>query len=186
MDLLEDRSGAATVAGRPPDPESRLRELVDRHSPMLLAYTTRLTGGDRAWAEDVTQETFVRAWRHLDRVCATERGSAHGWLRRVAHNLVMDGYRAVRSRPYEVEFDGAPAPRVDDCTDHVVTSIVLGRALETLPAEHRAALVETYLNDRTAAQVAARLDVPVGTVKSRVFYGLRRLRATVDPDAVAR
>lgn len=166
------------------DREALLGELVRKHRPMLLAHALRLTNGDRDWAEDVVQETFVRAWRHLDRLTA-ERGSAHGWLRRVAHNLVMDGYRAARSRPYEVELDDRPGPRVADASDAVAMSLLVREALDELPAEHRLALVETYLHDQTAAQAAVRLGVPVGTVKSRVFYGLRRLRTTMDPTALA-
>lgn len=185
MNLPSDRSCQPTVtANGQPDRDAHLVQIVLRHRATVLAYTMRLTNGDQDWAEDVTQEVFVRAWRHIDRLTA-ERGSVHGWLRRVAHNLVMDGYRAARSRPWEVELDGCPAPGVADDTDQVADSILVREALAGLPAEHRLALVETYLHDRTAGQAAQRLGVPVGTVKSRVFYGLRRLRATMDPAALA-
>lgn len=181
MELVVDRSGEPTVT---PDPETLLAEIIHRHRSMLLAHTVRLTNGDRDWAEDVVQETFVRAWRHIDRLTA-ERGSVHGWLRRVAHNLVMDGYRMARSRPCEVEFDGCPPPRVGDGTELVADQLLVREALAGLPEEHRVALTETYLHDLTAGQAAERLGVPVGTVKSRVFYGLRRLRASMDPDLLA-
>jgi len=166
------------------DREALLREIVHMHWSMLIAHTIKLTGGDRDWAEDVVQETFVKAWRHVDRLTATH-GSVRGWLRRVAHNLVVDGYRAARSRPTEVELDGAPPPPVADRTEEVVTAIVLREALKTLPAEHRAAVIETYLRDRTAVQASATLGIPVGTVKSRAFYGLRRLRSVIDRTALA-
>ena len=166
------------------DREALLREIVHTHRSVLIAYTIRLTGGDRDWAEDVVQETFVKAWRHVERLTAA-RGSVRGWLLRVAHNLVVDGYRAARSRPAQVEIDGAPPVPVTDNTEDVLTAIVLREALDTLPTEHRAALVETYLRDRTAVQASAALGIPVGTVKSRAYYGLRRLRSVIDRAALA-
>ena len=173
--------------GRQLDPGAReavLRDLIPNYRSMLIAHATRLTGGDRGWAEDVVQETFVRAWRHADRL-TPEQGSVCGWLMRVAHNLVVDGYRAARSRPAEVELDEAvPVPAADD-SERVLDRTVVARVLAGLPAPQRAALVETYLHDRTAAEAAVVLGVPVGTVKSRVFYALRQLRAMRDDGALA-
>jgi RNA polymerase sigma-70 factor, ECF subfamily len=159
--------------------DSQLTEIVKTHRTALLAYAVRLTGGDRARAEDVVQETFVRAWKHLDRLTPGQ-GSVRGWLLRVAHNLVVDGYRAVQARPTEVEIEQAETAPAADTSDHVLTSVMVERALAALAPEHRAAVVECYLRDRTAAEAAIVLGVPVGTVKSRVFYALRRLRSTVD------
>ena len=84
----------------PVDTDSRLRDLMATYQQPLLRYARRLTGD--AWrAEDVVQEAFLRAWTHLDRLTA-DRGSVLGWLRRVVHNLVMDGYRMKNARPTEV------------------------------------------------------------------------------------
>lgn len=85
-------------------------ELVRAHGAALLAYATRLTGGDRGRAEDVVQETFLRAWNHLERL-TTQPGSVHGWLRRVAHNLAVDGHRARQARPTELELTADHADR---------------------------------------------------------------------------
>jgi RNA polymerase sigma-70 factor, ECF subfamily len=161
--------------------EALLAEVIAAHRRNLSVYVGRLTRGDRGWTEDVLQETFLRAWRHMGRM--TSPGSVGGWLMRVAHNLVMDGYRyrAACSRPYEVALDQAPPVPVPDHSEHVLSTILVHDALSSLSPEHRAALEQTYLRDRTAAQAAAVLGIPVGTVKSRVFHGLRLLRATQRP-----
>ena len=164
--------------------EALLAELISAHRASLSTYVRRLTRGDNSWAEDVVQETFLRAWHHLARMTATH-GSVRGWLMRVAHNVVMDGYRSARSRPIEVALEQAiPVPAPDD-SEHVLSVVMVRDALDLLPPEHRAALEQTYLSDRTAAQAAAVLGLPEGTVKSRVFYGLRRLRATLRGAAAA-
>ena len=77
-------------------------ELIRVHGPGLLGYATRLLNGDRAAAEDVLQETWLRAWRHVDQL-TEQKGSVRGWLTRVAHNIAMDQHRARRARPTEVE-----------------------------------------------------------------------------------
>src|SRR5690606_34649198 len=76
-------------------------DLIRTHNPGLLNYTTRLLNGDRSAAEDAVQETWVRAWRHLDQL-TEQKGSVRGWLTRVAHNIAMDQHRARRARPTEV------------------------------------------------------------------------------------
>jgi RNA polymerase sigma-70 factor (ECF subfamily) len=157
--------------------EERFNRIVSDHRAALLSYARRLTGGDHGRAEDVLQEAFLRAWHNLERL-TPERGSVGGWLRRVVHNLVVDGHRTRQSRPTELEL----APEHDDLVaqqDHseaVLLSTMMEDALRLVLPVQRATLVEVYLNDRTSAQAAAELGVPVGTVKSRVFYGLRTLR----------
>jgi RNA polymerase sigma-70 factor (ECF subfamily) len=160
--------------------DEALRQIMTEHRGMLMLYCIKLVGGDRQLAEDVVQETFLRAWQKADRL-TDERGSVRGWLRQVAHNIAVDQHRAARRRPQETDLDTAPEPRGADDDPSILTRMVLNKALRTLPEEHRSALVETFLRDRTAVQAADRLGVPTGTIKSRVFYGLRRLREVVDP-----
>src|SRR5882724_2910718 len=81
--------------------EALVRSLYEEHGRSLLAYATRLTG-DHAAAEDVVQETLVRAWRHADDL-ENGKGSVRGWLLTVARNIVVDRARARASRPQEVE-----------------------------------------------------------------------------------
>jgi RNA polymerase sigma-70 factor (ECF subfamily) len=124
------------------------------------------------------QETFERAWRHLDRL-TSDRGSVPGWLRRVAHNRAVDDHRAKRCRPSEVALtDDVDTVEPASFDVHVVQAMVIADVLATLPPTQRQAIEATIMQDRTAAEAARILDLPVGTVKSRVFYGLRALRAT--------
>ena len=171
--MSDDIPGAPDTAD-----DDRFRELVARYHGPLMAYALRLTAGDRNHAEDAVQETFIRAWRHLDRL-TPQYGSVNGWLRRVTHNLVMDGFRTLQARPTEVDLADALGTLTDDGTVQVIDSLVVRQALASLWPEHRTALVEVYLHGRTNAEAAELLGIPVGTVKSRVHYALRALRASV-------
>lgn len=154
-----------------------IRALFDEHGRMLLAYATRLTG-DRASAEDVVQETLLRAWRHPE-VLGNGRGSVRGWLLTVARNIVTDRARARAARPTEVAENPGAAPVERDHADHVVDSMVVLDALDALSAEHREVLVEIYYRGRSMVEAARVLDIPPGTVKSRCYYALRALRGIV-------
>lgn len=155
--------------------ERRLRALMSTYQRPLMRYAIKLATGDRGFAEDVVQEAFVRAWTHIEQLTA-DRGSVLGWLRRVVHNLVMDGYRRRSTRPSEVGIEHAELVLVPDPTPHVDDSVVVDQVLGHLWSKHRAALVAVYLNDRSAADLAAELDVPVGTIKSRVHNAVKAAR----------
>lgn len=159
--------------------EALIRALYADHGKALLAYVTRLTG-DRAAAEDVVQETLVRAWRKLDQV-TNGRGSVRGWLFTVARNIVIDQVRARAARPQEVA-DPVDAPTGErDPADQVVDSIVVLEAMNGLSDEHRTVIEEIYFRGRPVAEAAAVLDIPPGTVKSRSYYALRALREKLEP-----
>lgn len=158
--------------------DARVTELMRLHGPALLNYTTRLMCGDRSAAEDVVQETWLRAWTHSDRL-SEDRGSVRGWLTRVAHNIAMDQHRARRARPMECEWTVEDDDRVaapDDTASSVEARLLVEDLLSHVSASHRDTLTEVYLNDRSTADAADVLGVPVGTVKSRVFTSLRQLR----------
>jgi RNA polymerase sigma-70 factor (ECF subfamily) len=168
--------------------ESLIRTLYQEHGRALLAYTTRLTGGDRAGAEDIVQETLLRAWRNAG-VLTNGRGSVRGWLLTVARNLVIDRARARSVRPAEVTGSPFRHPTSRDHSDTVVDSMVVLDALEQLSADHREILVEVYFRERSVAETAEKLGLPPGTVKSRTFYAMRALRQVLGdqmaPAAVA-
>lgn len=155
--------------------EAGLRALYDGHAPVLLAYALRLTGGDRARAEDIVQETLVRAWRNIDRLDTTG-GPVRPWLFTVAQRLAIDAHRARRARPPETG-DAALAlvPGLDEI-EPALDRIIVTDALDSLSRDHRAVIVETYYRGRTVAEAAAALGIPPGTVKSRCYYALRALR----------
>jgi len=173
------------MPGDPRTGEALVRTLYDDHGRYLVAYAARLTG-DRQLAEDIVQETLLRAWRHADRL-TDEQGSVRGWLLTVARNIATDKARARKSRPPEVEeTQEVHDVRVDrDHAEDVANSLVVADALRTLSPEHRAALVETYFQGRTMTEAGRVLGIPPGTVKSRVHYALQQLRTTLGPTAEA-
>jgi RNA polymerase sigma-70 factor, ECF subfamily len=157
--------------------EQSLRALYDQHAPVLLAYALRLTNGDRARAEDIVQETLVRAWRHLDRLDESAGPvRVRPWLFTVAQRLAIDAHRARMARPQEV----GPAALVSlpglDELENALNRIVIVDALDSLSRDHRAVIVETYYRGRSVAEAARVLGVPEGTVKSRCYYALRALK----------
>ena len=156
--------------------EALIRSLYEEHGRALLAYATRLTN-DRAAAEDVVQETLVRAWRHPDSL-VNGKGSVRGWLLTVTRNIITDRYRARSARPAEVAETPVTTAVQADHADSVVNSMVVLDALERLSPEHRDVLTEIYFRGRSVAEAAQTLGVPPGTVKSRSYYALRAMRQT--------
>jgi RNA polymerase sigma-70 factor (ECF subfamily) len=155
--------------------DRELRALYDAHALALLAYALRLCDGDRALAEDLVQETLVRAWRNLDRLDPSA-APVRPWLFTVAQHLAIDAHRARRARPTEVgetALFGLPAlDRMESTLDRIIVT----DALQSLSPEHRAVIVETYYRGRSVAEAAGVLGVPPGTVKSRCYYALRALK----------
>ncbi|HVT21823.1 MAG TPA: sigma-70 family RNA polymerase sigma factor [Mycobacteriales bacterium] len=152
-----------------------MRALYDAHAGALLAYAIRLTGGDRGRAEDVVQETMLRAWRHRDAMDES-RGPIRPWLFTVAHHVAIDAYRARAARPTEVGDAVLEAvPAADDIDVHL-DRLLISDAMAALSPEHRSVLIETYYRGRSVAEAAESLGVPPGTVKSRTFYALRALK----------
>jgi RNA polymerase sigma-70 factor, ECF subfamily len=149
-------------------------QLYKENAPFVLAYVRGLLG-DPQLAEDVVQETMLRAWRHCGRF-SPEKGSVRGWLTRVAHNIAMDTVRMRHSRPVEVAQACAPEPLVTDHADQVVTALHIRQALARLSPRHRDVIEQVYLNGLTAGETAAVLGIPEGTVFSRAYYGLHMLR----------
>ena len=167
---------------RPAVAETLIRSLYEQHGRSLLAYTTRLTG-DRAAAEDVVQETLLRAWKHADDL-VEGKGSVRGWLLTVARNIVTDRARARAARPAEVAAAVVDRSHGGDHAEAVVNTMVVLDALDQVSLEHREVLVELYYRGRSVTETAATLGVPPGTVKSRSFYALRALRAVMgEPEA---
>ncbi|HWB36646.1 MAG TPA: sigma-70 family RNA polymerase sigma factor [Rugosimonospora sp.] len=166
---------AATIAPR----DAFTADLFVGHRLGLQRYIRRIVN-DPHRVEDLVQETLLRAWLHADQLLAS--GSVEAWLYRVARNIAIDELRYRQARPA----DPAPEPgswlTTADPAERVVTRIDLVRALAKLPQGHRRVLVEIFFFSRTVNEVALRLQIPRGTVKSRLFYGLRHLRTTLSRD----
>ncbi|MEV6860636.1 sigma-70 family RNA polymerase sigma factor [Streptosporangium subroseum] len=153
--------------------EHHLGTLVREHEKALLAYAEKLLN-DHHLAEDIVQETLVRAWHHADRLYDSE-GSVRGWLLTVARNLVIDRSRGGFHR-YEVIGSDALDVVQRDHADAVVAAVTVTEMLDSLSTEHREVLVHTYLWGRTVREAAEVLGIPVGTAKSRQHYALNYLR----------
>jgi RNA polymerase sigma-70 factor (ECF subfamily) len=152
-------------------------QLLYRNSARpLYRYLLRLTFGNRQEAEDHLQETFLRAWRWVQQHPA-DLTTMQPWLFTVARRIVIDSGRSRRVRPTEVIFDDAAQRATGDDVELLVLAESVRHALRSLSSDHRAALVELFYHQHTAKEAAGILGIPEGTVKSRVHYALRALRA---------
>ncbi|MFI9724349.1 sigma-70 family RNA polymerase sigma factor [Streptomyces sp. NPDC052396] len=171
------------VADRTGPDEELMRALYEEHAAALLAFVSRLVAGDRQRAEDVVQETLLRAWRNADRLRGAT-GSVRPWLVTVARRIVIDNHRSRQARPREV--DPAPLEQIpaEDEIDRALRLMTISDALDDLSQAHREALIETYFRGRTVSEAAEVLGVPAGTVRSRVFYALRSMRLSLQERGV--
>jgi RNA polymerase sigma-70 factor (ECF subfamily) len=156
-----------------------MQRLYDEHATALWGYCLRLTSQDRARAEDVVQETMLRAWQHLS-VLDDTHGHVRAWLFTVARNLVVDQWRAQRSH---AELAMAEVPEVGelgDRADELLLTWMVEEALTKLTPDHRAVLLACYYRGESVAEAARQLGIPPGTVKSRTHYALRALRLALE------
>ena len=169
--------GGAGLTGAAAD-DALLTALYRQYRGPLLSFVLRLTAGDRQQAEDVVQETMVRAWREASRLDLSEP-SLMPWLTTVARRIVIDDHRRKQARPIETaDTELANLPAQDDTAD-TDRRLMVTEALRALSPLHRQVLNETILRDRTVNQAAEVLGIPVGTVKSRVYYALRALQVVL-------
>jgi RNA polymerase sigma-70 factor, ECF subfamily len=179
-------AGLESTEGRGPQgpvsDEVLVRALYSEHAGPLLRYALHLTSGDRQRAEDIVQETLLRAWLHPEAI--SER-PARPWLFAVARNLAVDAYRARRARPHEVGEGALELISAPDEADRALESWAVADALRSLRPEHRGVLFQTYYLGRSVAEAAANLGIPAGTVKSRTFYALRALKLELEERGLA-
>jgi RNA polymerase sigma-70 factor (ECF subfamily) len=169
------RSGRAGVTGGHDD--GVITALYQSYRAPLMSFVLRLTGGDRQHAEDIVQETMVRAWREAGRLDLSAP-SLMPWLTAVARRIVIDEHRRRSARP--AESAGAyPELTVADSAADTVLRVAVADAMGQLTSSHRQVLHATILRDQTASQAAVALGIPVGTVKSRVHYALRVLEVVL-------
>ena len=177
--------GDQPIAVSPGDADAAFRSLYAEHGPALLRLATTLTGGDRGRAEDLVQETMLRAWTHRSNLDMQHR-PPRAWLITVARHLAVDAHRARRARPQEVQLEEHLAPAGGQRADGCIDEVGVRAAIATLPGPQRQVLAEVYYRDRSVAATARILQIPPGTVRSRTFYRLRAVRrALAAHDAVA-
>lgn len=179
------RSLTPVPAGGPqPRPDLRDEQVVRAayatHGAELYRFALRRLGDD-GLAQDSVQEVFVRAWRAAEQFDPSV-ASLRAWLYGIARNVVVDLARRRAARPgvLRVVPDLEEADAAPPFDETMITSWMIEEALSRISPEQRVAMVETYLRGRPYAEVSAELAVPVGTLRSRVFYGLKALRLALD------
>jgi RNA polymerase sigma-70 factor, ECF subfamily len=171
--------------------ERAVAELYDRHSRLVFSVIRRILRS-QSDAEDVLQDTFVRVWSRADTYDAS-LGSPSTWLTRIARNRAVDRLRAQRTR---ADVDG-PAPdtkesgeirmavaavsdRPDVRTEDAAVTTALRGAVARLPESQRVLIEAAYFEGYTHQELAARMGVPLGTVKTRIRAGLTALRGQLE------
>ncbi|WP_344428034.1 sigma-70 family RNA polymerase sigma factor [Pseudonocardia ailaonensis] len=157
--------------------QAALGQLYDRYGRRAYSLARRICADD-GLAEDVVQEVFLVFWREPRRFDA-QRGSFSTWLLTLVHHKAVDAVRkesAIRRRTVAAEEPDAAGPGADHAALGAVVAGQVRDALGGLPAEQRQALALAYYGGYTQREVAALTGVPLGTVKSRMFTGLQRLR----------
>jgi RNA polymerase sigma-70 factor, ECF subfamily len=154
-----------------------LSEMYEQFGSYVFGLAARVIG-DRRAAEDVTQDVFLCMWERPE-AFDPERGRLRTFMGTIAHRRAIDLVRREEARRRRTARDAAcssiPIPDVDELAIAIVTAEHVRAEVERLPAEQREAIELAYFAGRTYRQVAAELDIPEGTAKSRMRLGLRRI-----------
>jgi len=182
-----DAGDAELVARAVAGDRGSFEALYERHHRPLFRTALAMTR-DRGVAEELLQEAFLRAYRHLRRVTLDPGASLRPWLHRIVINLSYDWL--ARQRTAGGSIDGvverwisrtAVSPE-QEAEQHELERII-GDAIAGLPFKQRIVVVLFYLHDMDLIEISEILNLPPGTVKSRLFYGRARLRARLEADA---
>jgi RNA polymerase sigma factor (sigma-70 family) len=171
---MSDEALLSLVAG---SEEDALAELYDRFGGVAYGLALRILR-DEALAQDAVQEAFLGVWRTADRFLA-ERASPSTWILTFVHRRAVDLVRREERRSAD-PLEAAPEPPGSELVDEQATvrlqRRIVQEALQRLPSEQRQTLELCYYGGLTQAELAARTGQPLGTIKSRTFAGLARLR----------
>ncbi len=162
-------------------------ELFDRLAPVVRHYLGRILGNNQSLTEEILQEIFLRVWLQAGRY-RPELGTPCVWLLVMARSRALDALRqeATRSRR-EAAFHGEPSPFKPVGTsrlEHLELRSRVREALVRLSPEQRACLALAYEDDLSHREIAQRLTMPLGSVKSRVRLGIKKLGTLIDADKV--
>ncbi len=173
---IDDGALMELIAEDPRNSEAA-RELYSRYGTAVYSWIRRMTG-DPVRSEDLTQEVFLRAW-HRASTYNKEKGSVGAWLYGIARNCVADSLRKNR------ELVGLPEQELArHATNMDLEAVWIGgqvaAALKTLSDPHRQVLELAYFEHLTQKEIAEKLGIPVGTVKSRTFKALQKMKAALE------
>jgi RNA polymerase sigma-70 factor (ECF subfamily) len=182
-----DQALIARVNARDP---SALDEIYQRYARAVQSLAVRIVG-DSAIAEDVTQEVFLKLWRQPESY-NPERGALGSWLLSVAHNRAIDVLRRRRVREEhplpesreaaEIVADGTLDP--SEAASLKEAADAVRRALAKIPANQREAIEMAFFQGKTHAEISAELGEPLGTAKTRIRLGMRKLRSILEEEGV--
>ena len=191
--MTEHKSGAGSDIPPGEDPETLLKRVAlnrDREAlsrlfalfgPRVKSMMLKL-GATNSVAEDMVQETFLAVWRKAH-LYSTERGAAVTWIFTIARNLRIDQFRRQSNRPYE-DLEDVSLASDEPCSTVIVEQreIVdrVGLALKTLTPDQQEVVRLSFIHDLPHAQIAEKIGIPLGTVKSRLRLAYERLRPMLE------
>lgn len=152
--------------------ETVLRDMFDEYGALVLSIARRLVGSD---AEDLVQQVFMAAWRGRDRFDPS-KGSLAAWLSGITRFKAIDHLRAAGRRPSTPTDEVEGLEPTEPLVDQVVDRMVLATALEALPEARREVVELGFFQDLSHPEIAEKLDLPLGTVKSHMRRGLEALQ----------
>lgn len=158
------------------DVQEPIAELHRRYGKRLYRFGYQYLRNE-GLADELVQETFVRLWRTAGRFDAA-KASVGTYLFVLARSAAADLYKRPSSRPLVSDVD-IPEPAIPDSVDQIINSLVVREALDSLPSAQAEVIRLTLEEGLTQTQVAQRLNLPLGTVKTRTFFGMRALRAAL-------
>ena len=172
--IREDSDLVAQVAAG--DIGAPMAELYRRYSGRIYRFGLNLLG-DAGLADELVQECFVRLWRTAGRFDLS-RGTVAAYMFVMGRSIAADLRKRPSSRPLML-VDEAQIPAQPDGADQVLETLMIRDALDSLSAAHREVLILVHAEGLTQSQIAERLGLPLGTVKTRMYHGLRALRAAL-------
>ncbi|MGJ9373786.1 sigma-70 family RNA polymerase sigma factor [Nesterenkonia sp. CF4.4] len=159
-----------------------IQKAFAEHAGALFGFALNALS-DRAEAEDCVQEAFIRAWRSKERY-SSARGSVRTWLFAITRNLVIDALRARTRRPAPTELEKLEWASESVTEDlRIVEQLAFYQSLATLTFEHRQVIAAVQLHGVAYQELSEQTGVPVATLRTRMYYGLKALRVALADDA---
>lgn len=164
--------------------DSAFEALYDRHSTTVYSLILRIVR-DSARAEELAQETFWQVWTRAEQFQGA--GAVAAWLNRIARNKALDELRRRKSRPQPsdqgeqrlAEIAAPSSNQVEQQVDRSWNRLTVADALAAIPPEQRSCLEMSYFDGMSQREIAAKLDVPLGTIKTRMRIGLEKLERSL-------